>query len=99
MPFRPKLSLESLSRATYDSRALVNHGRDVLAMWPHEYARNDHEYALENEQWTRGLDWRSTPGYHRGPLGDCATEPYAFNYIAESCLRGAEDSTRTAIDR
>jgi hypothetical protein len=79
----PVLSLDSLSRATHGP-ALVNHGRDVLAMWPHEYARTDHEYDLENAQWSRGLDWRATPGYKRGPHGDCATPDFAFNYAFDA---------------
>ena len=84
MHFRPALSVDSLSRARCDGRALVNNGRDVLAMWPHEYARTDNEYTLENAQWTSGLNWRGTTGYYRGPHGDCATEPFAFNYAFDA---------------
>lgn len=78
------LEPDCLTRASCDGRALINHGRDVLAMWPHEYARVDHEYALENAQWARGLDWRATPGYRHGPHMDCATDLCAFNYAFDA---------------
>ena len=46
MPFSPTLSLDSLSRAACDGRALVNHGRDVLALWPGGLSRPDVWYRV-----------------------------------------------------
>jgi hypothetical protein len=79
--FSPQLNLDQLSRAHCDGRALLREDyRDVLAMWPHEYASNEHEYELQNQRWTAGMDWSGIPGYKHGPLRDCALEPFAFNY-------------------
>ena len=56
-------------------KASLNPGIDVLKLWPHEY-----ESSLENAQWADAVRWGGIKGYHKGPLFDCAYEPFAFNY-------------------